>query len=210
MPTPTPPETTLPPELVDLAKTVLLGGAGLVVAYLKKLIDEYKAGLLKKRQSDPLYLADKQLRLDQFTSRAVIEADADHTCVFKFHNGEHYAGGDSILKMTMASEDVSSPSFARHKEDSKNINTNGHPTLMNGVGKQAMFWLHAGRCEDYDTNQMLARRGHASSVVLLARGKGGQWLGLLMLSWHKLQDESTVSAADLVALQTELGFLMNP
>lgn len=210
MPATNAPDSAFPAELLSIVKTVLVAGMGLLGAYLKKLFDERKARLLKKKQSDPLYLADKQLRLDQFTARTCVEVEADHVSVYKFHNGEHYAGGDSIQKMSMASEDVGSPIYARFLAQAQNLNCGLFPALMRGVGTQAVYWMHAGQSEDYAVNEAMALRGYETSAALVARGKGGQWLGMLVLSWQHRQDETVVPAARLAHLQTELGFLMNP
>lgn len=169
-------------KLGDLVAGSIWIGSGLAGKYVWDIVKQWRANRLQAKQSHPLYLADKQIRLDIAADRACVWAGAAHTSIYQFLNGQYFSNGDSIQKISMVGEATESNLVGRWRLASQNLPTNAFPYLMRAV-QAGHTWLYRDECEDYELNRLMRERGYASAVVVLLQGQKSAWLGLLVVAW---------------------------
>jgi hypothetical protein len=192
-----------------------LGGLGiavvaLVMDMLKGIVQDWREKRKKAKQSSFVYLAEKQVQLDQAAERICLEAGCYHVGLYRLHNGEYFEGDDSIKKMSMATE---APALARWKAESQSLLMSNFPHLvlaLDGPAKQPLYHITPDSVLDFELGRLLNQRGYGSSVALLIRGKKERPLAVLFLSWQQntlaLADLNT---AELEAYRRDLSFILS-
>jgi len=170
-------------KLGDLVAVALWAGLGLAGKFAWGLYQQWRAERRKAKQSQPVYLAEKQIRLSIAVDRVCTWAGATHVSIYQFSNGQFFNNGDSIQKISMVSEAVDGNASARWLPQSQNLPTSSFPHLLTALGK-GHVWLYRDECEDYELNRYLRERGYQSRLVLLLRGPKNVWLGLLVISFE--------------------------
>ena len=165
----------------------------LVLDMVKTAFSQWREDRKKARQNSFVYLAEKQVLLDQATERICLHTKADHVSLYRLHNGQFFEGDDSIKKMTMVSESVRHPSVARRKAVSQALLLSNYPFMVLGMSKEAFYVMYADSAQDFEVRRGMGERGYATAVGLLILGKKDRPLAVLLLSWC----ERRVTLADL-------------
>jgi hypothetical protein len=184
-----------------------LGGIALAVVLLvlemvRNGINEWREKRKKIKQSSFVYLAEKQVEIDQATERMVGVIKADHVALYRLHNGEFFEGNDSIKKMSMASEAVRRTGIARWKLASQNMLMSNYPHLvlaLDGAEKQDYYRVTPENVLDFELGRLLNEREYETVVALIIRGKKSRPLAILMLAWCTQQP--TLNDLDTAALE---------
>lgn len=169
--------------LGGLALAVLL----LVLDMLRSWVQQWRETRKKAKQSSFVYLAEKQVLLDQAAERICLESKCDHVGLYRLHNGEFFEGDDSIKKMSMASEAVGSRGRTRWKDKSQNLLMSNFPHLvlgLDGPTKQPFYLITPANVLDFEIGRHLNERDYEVVVGMLIRGKKDRPLAMLFLSWH--------------------------
>lgn len=170
-------------KLGELVVVALWAGAGLASKYAWDLVQHWRATRRKAKQSNPVYLASKQISLSIAADRVCTWSGATHVSIYQFSNGQFFNNGDSIQKISMVAEAVDGNATARWLPQSQNLPTSSFPHLLTALGK-GHAWLYQDECEDYELNRFMRERGYQSRVVLLLTGPKNVWLGLLCISFE--------------------------
>ncbi|MGI4742616.1 MAG: hypothetical protein ACRYG7_46250 [Janthinobacterium lividum] len=177
-------------KLGDLVAVAIWAGAGLVGKFAWDLVRQWQTARRQQKQSNPVYLAEKQIRLDVAADRACVWAEAAHVSIYQFSNGSYFSNGDSIQKISMAGEAVDSNLVRRWRLESQNLPTSAFPYLMRGI-QSGRLWLYRDECEDYELNRLMRERGYATAVAALLQGQKGTWLGVLVMAWGEGRRDET-------------------
>jgi hypothetical protein len=181
----------------------------LVLDMLKDVVKEWRENRRKTKQSSFVYLAEKQVQLDQAAERICLETHADHVGLYRLHNGEYFEGNDSIKKMSMATE---APALDRWKVESQNMLMSNFPHLvlaLDGPAKQPLYLITPDSVLDFELGRLLNQRGYTSCVALLVRGQKERPLALLLLSWKKAHlTLSDLNTAELESHRRDLSFIL--
>jgi hypothetical protein len=195
-----------------------LGGLGiavlaLVMDMLKGIVQDWREKRKKAKQSSFVYLAEKQVLLDQAAERICLENKADHVALYRLHNGEFFEGDDSIKKMSMASEAVNGAGLARWKAVSQNMLMSNFPHLvlaLDGATKAALYLITPDNVLDFELARLLNEREYSTSVALLVRGKKDRPLAMLFLSWCGREVAlSDLSVPQLESNRRDLSFILS-
>ena len=194
--------------------------AGLCLAVLMLLVDmaakaitSYRENRKKVKQSSFVYLAEKQVLLDQAAERICLEVKADHVGLYRLHNGEFFEGDDSIKKMSMASEAVGHMGWPRWKDKSQNLLMSNFPHLvlaLDGASKQAFYLVTPENVLDFEFGRLLNERGLTTCVAMLVRGKKDRPLAMLFLSWrgrHLAAEDLDTTSLD--SYRRDLSFIIS-
>jgi hypothetical protein len=168
-------------EVVILA---IWGGCGYALKLTWEGFQGWRAARKSAKQSNPVYLAEKQIQLNIAADRACRWAGAAHTSIYQFSNGQYFTNGDSIQKVSMVAEAVENNALARWLSQSQNLTTTGFPNMLRALDK-GHVWLYRDECEDFELNRYMRERGYTSRLVGLLTGKQGVWLGLLVISFSE-------------------------
>ncbi|GAB3638743.1 hypothetical protein GCM10027422_43330 [Hymenobacter arcticus] len=168
-------------EVVILA---IWGGCGYALKLAWEGFQGWRAVRKAVKQSNPVYLAGKQIQLNIAADRACRWAGAAHTSIYQFSNGQFFTNGDSIQKVSMVAEAVENNALARWLTQSQNLTTAGFPNLLRALDK-GHVWLYRDECEDFELERYMRERGYTSRLVGLLTGKQGVWLGLLVISFSE-------------------------
>lgn len=168
-------------EVVILA---IWGGCGYALKLAWEGWQGWRAARQAVKQSNPVYLAEKQIQLNIAADRACRWAGAAHTSIYQFSNGQYFTNGDSIQKVSMVAEAVENNAMARWLPQSQNIPTAGFPNMLRALAK-GHVWLYRDSCEDFELDRYMRERGYTSRLVGLLTGKQGGWLGLLVISFSE-------------------------
>jgi hypothetical protein len=189
---------------------LISGGFALLGRYAWQLFKNWREQLLKAKKAHPLYLAQKQKRLDRVADRACVWSGADHSAVWQFSNGSYFSNLDSIQKMSMTGEGVESELVRRWQMESQNLPTVVYSDLIERVSTQSHVWLYRDECEDYEMNKMMRQRGYSCTLAVLLEGNKHAWLGMMLISWGegRFTDES-IDLATLVNYQREASFILS-
>jgi hypothetical protein len=208
--------TTSPPgaDKVYLA----LAGVGmcvlaLVLDMVKSAVQEWREKRKKAKQSSPIYLAEKQVQLDQATERICLATHADHVGLFRLHNGEYFEDNDSIKKMSMVSEATRGYGQSRWKATSQSMLMSNFPYLvlaLYGPAKQALYRMTPDNVLDFEMGRLLNEREYVASVALLIRGQKDKPLAILLLSWCVSPPElADLNADELEGHRRDLSFTLS-
>lgn len=157
-------------------------GVTLAGKFVYDLFQQWRKARQLAKQSNPVYLAEKQINLNVAAALACRWAGAAHCSIYQFSNGQFFSNGDSIQKISMVAEATENNAMARWLTASQNLPTASFPHLMRALG-QGHVWLYRDECEDYELNRYMRERGYSSRVVCLLTGAKGGWLGLLVISF---------------------------
>lgn len=167
--------------------------AGVAVAVLSLVLDmvrtaiaEWRENRKKAKQSSFVYLAEKQVQLDQGTERMCLEVKPNHVGLYRLHNGEYFEGNDSIKKMSLVSEAVNGMGIGRWKSASQSMLMSDFPHLvlgLDGPTKQDFYVMQDDNVLDFEMGRVMNEREYLTSVALLIRGKKDRPLAIVMLSW---------------------------
>ena len=164
-----------------------LAVAALVIDMLRSWLQQWRETRKKAKQSSFVYLAEKQVLLDQGAERICLESKCDHVGLYRLHNGEFFEGDDSIKKMSMASEAVGGRGQARWKDKSQNLLMSNFPHLvlaLDGPSKQPFYYITPENVLDFEIGRHMNDRNYKVVVALLIRGKKERPLAMLFLAWH--------------------------
>lgn len=155
----------------------------LVLDMVKTTVQDWRESRKKARQSSFVYLAEKQVQLDQTTERICLLSQAHHVSLYRLHNGDFFEGNDSIKKMSMVSESVGLPGLARWKSQSQGLSMSNFPHMVLGMSAADFYLMHSESALDFEVGRGMNEREYTTTVAMLILGKKSQPLGILMLSW---------------------------
>ncbi|RZK87728.1 MAG: hypothetical protein EOO62_38755 [Hymenobacter sp.] len=177
---------------------VVVAVAVLVLDMVKSTIQSWRETRRKAKQSSLVYLAEKQVQLDQGTERMCLAVRPNHVALYRLHNGIYFEGDDSIKKMSMVSEAVNGMGIGRWKSSSQDMLMSNFPHLtlgLDGPTKQDFYVMQEESVLDFEMGRLMNEREYATSIALLIRGKKERPLAILILSWctghHYLNDLDT-------------------
>ncbi|GAA3940298.1 hypothetical protein [Hymenobacter algoricola] len=209
------------PNLASISADKLyaaLGGVAfavflLVLDMIKTTITQWRENRKKAKQSSFVYLAEKQVLLDQATERICLETKADHISLYRLHNGEFFEGNDSIKKMSMVSESLGRVGMGRWKSASQSLLMSDFPHLvlaLDGAAKQAYYCMNPDNVLDFEMGRLMNEREYETSVALLIRGKKDKPLAVLMLNWCTDRRTLTdLNTTELEGYRRDLSFTLS-
>lgn len=169
-------------DLQKLIVTFITGGLFLLIKFFWDWVKELYAHQRKLRQQDYFYLAKKQVMQDQFTQRVLDRVGSDYIWLYRFHNGEHWEGGDSIKKMSMTSEAKRSNAFQSWVDDAQGVPLSNYPNYLLQLRDDPISTQNWTENPDFQVHVVMRRRGIATTVSLLVMGHKTP-IGILVLSW---------------------------
>lgn len=179
-----------PPQIPSTVYTALVGLCAAVVVLIadmvKTIISNWRENRKKAKQSSFVYLAEKQVQLDQGTERMCLEVKPNHIGLYRLHNGEFFEGNDSIKKMSLVSEAVNGMGIGRWKAASQSMLMSDFPHLvlaLDGPAKQDFYVMQDDAVLDFEMGRLMNEREYRTSIALLVRGKKARPLAILILSW---------------------------
>jgi hypothetical protein len=206
---------TAPPgnQIYAALATLALAVLGLFIDMAAKWIGTYRENRKNAKQSSFVYLAEKQVLLDQVAERICLEAKAEHVSLYRLHNGEFFEGNDSIKKMSLVSEATKDHWGPRWKDRSQNLLLSNFPHLvlaLDGPTQQPFYVITPENVLDFEFGRLLNERGLDCCLAMLIRGKKGRPVAMLFLSWRG--QKVTLDTLDTNSLESnrrDLSFIIS-
>jgi hypothetical protein len=194
-------------EIIQGMSEILFLLLGMGVMEFKAYLLRRKEGHKKESRADIGLLMIKKNDVENYCVGIVKETKADHVAVWRFHNGQHYQGGDSIKKMSIYTEYSYTSSLLvddiSQKFDLENF-SKSYVELMKA--EYSFLVMETGCCKDWHANKLMFDRGYHTMIWVLLHGHGKNPLGILEISFLKPIDFSLVGSKELDRYKRELEY----